>query len=64
MSDWALRTLRRIVRDLDVYEDGRLIAEDVLDSFVVFLELVYRDLISQQMLQVTNVHLEDGTRLV
>ena len=37
--------LRRIVNDLAVFSDGRNIPEDTLDSFIVSLEFVYRELI-------------------
>lgn len=66
MSEWAISTLRRIIRDLDVYQDGRHMTDDALDSFIVSLELVYRDLVAQQIFDVGagDVHLQDGTRLV
>ena len=48
MSEWAIRTLRRVASDLRVFEDGRRISEDILDAFVTCLELVYRDLIAQE----------------
>ena len=58
--------LRRIVRYLDVYRDGRELSYDALDSFIVSLELIYRDLVAQQLFDgaAGNRHLEDGTGLV
>ena len=52
MSVWALNTLQKVIRDLDVYHDGRQITGDTLEAFtcIVALELVYRDLIAQQAL--------------
>lgn len=38
----------RVIRDLDRFQDGRIIPYDVLDAFVVSLELVYRELIAYQ----------------
>ena len=54
MSEWAIRTLRRVASDLRVFEDGRRISEDILDAFVTCLELVYRDLIAQEHMLDTN----------
>lgn len=61
MSVWALQ---RIIRDLDVYQDGRQLTGDTLEAFIVALELVYRDLIAQQALNgsVVDRNLEEGSR--
>jgi hypothetical protein len=48
MSEWAIRTLRRVASDLRLFEDGRRITQDVVDAFVTNLELVYRELIAQE----------------
>ena len=67
MSEWAINVLRRIVRDLNVYLDGRNVSESALDTFVVSLELVYRDLIAQQLLNeqgVDDTNLNEGAQLV
>ena len=67
MSKWAINVLRRIVRDLNVYRDGRNVSESALDTFVVSLELVYRDLIAQQLLNeqgVDDTNLNEGAQLV
>ena len=67
MSEWAVNVLRRIVRDFDVYLDGRNIPESALDTFVVSLELVYRDLVAQQLLNGPggdDANLNEGARLV
>ena len=45
MTDLAIDVLRRISSDLSAFADGRDIPEDVLDSFIVSLEFVYRELI-------------------
>ena len=37
--------LQRVVSDLSTFVDGRDIPEDTLDSFIVSLEFVYRELI-------------------
>ena len=47
MSEWAIRTLRRVASDLRLFEDGRF-TQDVVDAFVTNLELVYRELIAQE----------------
>ena len=41
----AVSVLRRVVSDLSVLVDGRDIPDDTLDSFIVSLEFVYRELI-------------------
>ena len=43
MSSWAASTLVRVVRDLNVYMDGKIPPADVLDSYTLSLELVHRD---------------------
>lgn len=45
MVDLSVSILRRISNDLTSSTDGRLIPEDVLDSFIVSLEFVYRELV-------------------
>ena len=45
MTSLAVDTLRRLSSDLSVFTDGRDIPEDVLDSFIVSMEFVYRELI-------------------
>ena len=47
-STWAVDTLRRLSTELLSYQNGRQITADVLDSFFLSLELVYRDLLIQQ----------------
>ena len=44
MTGLAVDTLRRISSDLSAFTDGRDIPEDVLDSFIVSMEFVYREL--------------------
>ena len=50
-SSWAVSSLVRIIRDLDVYRDGRMPPPDVLDSYKLSLELVQRDILAQQLLE-------------
>lgn len=50
MSAWAISTHLRVVRDLNVYMDGRIPPADVLNSYTLSLELVHRDLLAQQVL--------------
>ena len=46
MSSWEIRTLRRVATDLSAFRDGRRISFDVVDAFVICLQLVYRELIA------------------
>lgn len=64
MSAWAISTLTRVIRDLDRFQDGRIIPYDVLDAFVVSLELVYRELIAQQTYDGTDTNLQEASKLV
>ena len=41
MSSQAIRTLRRVATDLTTLHDGRRIFLDVVDGFVICLELVH-----------------------
>ena len=41
----AVSVLRRVVSDLSVFVDGRDIPDDTLDSFIVSLEFVYREMV-------------------
>jgi hypothetical protein len=45
MADMAVDTLRRLSSDLSFFTDGIDNSEDVLDSFIVSIEFVYRELI-------------------
>jgi hypothetical protein len=51
MSNWALTLLRRVhvAVDLQSFEDGRFLCEAV-GSFIMCLELVYRELLVQEQL--------------
>ena len=44
-GSWAVALLKRVIADLEVFEDGRNIPEGTLDSFIVTLELTYRELV-------------------
>ena len=48
-SDWCARTLHRIVSDLATYVDGRQTELDLLDTYHLQLELVYRELVAAQI---------------
>ena len=45
MADFSVAVLRRVSSDMSSFSDGREIPEDVLDSFIVSLEFVYRELV-------------------
>ena len=44
-GSWAVALLKIVIADLEVFEDGRNIPEGTLDSFIVSLELTYRELV-------------------
>ncbi len=44
-------TLRRVANDLTRFSDGRDIPDDVLDSFIVSLEFVYREILLLEAMQ-------------
>ncbi len=46
LSRWSLSTLRRVITDLSTYPDERRIPSDILDAFVMSLELVHRELLA------------------
>lgn len=48
MSSLAITSLRRIISDMHPFQDGRCIPSDLLDSFEMPLELVYRELLVQE----------------
>ena len=48
MSEWIASTLLRVIRDLDVFQDGRTVPIDVLDVYSLSVELVYRELLSRK----------------
>ena len=56
MSTWALVTVRRVVSDLSMYEDGRVVPPDILDAFIMSLELVYREMIAQDCVAVEGLN--------
>ena len=61
MSYWAVRTLRRIARDLRSFEDGR-IPNDAVDGFVLNLKIAYRELLVQELLD--GLYLEEAGGLI
>ena len=64
MSTWALATVRRVVSDLSMYEDGRAVPSDVLDAFIMSLELVYREMIAQDCMEGLNEAGSEACRLI
>ena len=44
--NWCIGTLQRIVSDLAIYDDLRMIEVDVADAYQVQPELVYRELVT------------------
>lgn len=44
-ASWAVTLLKRVISDLEVFQDGRAIPEGTLDAFIVSLELAYRELV-------------------
>ena len=64
MSAWAISTLTRLVRDLDVFRDGRSLSADVLDAYEVSLELVYREIIVHQSLGESDENMDEACELV
>ena len=63
-STWAVDTLRRLSAELLSYQDGRQIASDVLESFAVSLELVYRELLMLQSMNGLDDNEERACELV
>lgn len=59
MADLSVAILKRISSDLSAFVDGRDIPEDTLDSFIVSLEFVYRELV---VLEATTAQLSDTQR--
>ena len=57
MTDFCVQILRRVASDLAIFIDGRDIPEDTLDSFIVSLEFIYRELV---VLEATNTHLTNS----
>ena len=53
---WCIGTLQRIVSDLAICDDGRMIEVDVADAYQVQLELVYRELVCVE------INVPQGTR--
>lgn len=48
MSSWVLDTLRRVVCDLAAYQNGEQVPLDVIESFLISLERVYRELLMKE----------------
>lgn len=64
MSYWAIGTLRRVSTELISHQDGRNISPDLLESSILSLELVYRDLLMQQSLNSLDANGEVACELV
>ena len=54
-GSWAVALLKRVIADLEVFEDGRNIPEGTLDSFIVSLELTYRELVLDTTSQLSSL---------
>ena len=46
MAEFSLEILQRLLRDLRMFIDGRTISDTSLDTCIVLLEFVYRELIA------------------
>ena len=64
MSSWAIRTMRRVATDLTTFQDGRRIPLDVVDGFVICLELVYRELIALEHLDGFDANVDQACEVV
>ena len=64
MSSWAIDTLRRVSAELFSHQDGRRISPDLLESCMLFLELVYRELLIQQSLNTLDGNGDQACELV
>jgi len=64
MSSWPIRTMRRVVTDLTTFQDGRRIPLDVVDGFVICLELVYRELIALEHLGGFDANVDQACEVV
>ena len=64
MSSWAIRTIRRVATDLTTFQDGRRIPLDVVDGFVICLELVYRELIALEHLGGFDANVDQACEVV
>ncbi len=63
MSSWALSLLTRISTELLNYRDGRHLSPDVLDSYQLSLELVYREILMAQAINdLSNDHVGELVR--
>ena len=60
MSSWAINTLRRVATDLESFGDGRILS-DAPDSFLLLLELVYREILVQEQLDGHSLSSRAGT---
>ncbi len=61
---WIFDTLQRVVQYLAPCEDGRLIPPDILDSSLLSLELVYRELLVKDCLQCLEGNEREACELV
>ena len=47
MSSWSRQALNRVISEMQVLQDGRLLSRDVLESCLLTLELVCREFVTQ-----------------
>lgn len=62
--DVAISVLRRVLNDLSVFSDGRDIPDDTLDSFIVSLEFVYRELVVLEAMYQLNADQQTATEII
>ncbi len=48
MSSWSRQALNRVISEMQVLQDGRLLSRDVLESCLLTLELVCREYLSHR----------------
>ena len=60
----AVSVLRRVISDLSVFVDGRDIPDDTLDSFIVSLEFVYRELVVLEAMYQLNAEQLQATDII
>ena len=60
MSSWAINTLRRVANNLQSFGDGRVLS-DAPGSFLLLLELVYREILVQEQLDGHSLSSRAGT---
>ena len=52
MSQWCLQALERVLEQVQVLSDGRMLCRDALESCIITLELVVREFVIQSTVDV------------